>query len=265
MNGKAKKILRLDVLLVEKGLAPNLDKARAYIGAGKVRIDGLLADKSGHLVPLDSTIEISNPPQPYVSRGGVKLAHALEHFSINVSGLIGMDVGASTGGFTDCLLKNGAVRIYAVDVGYGQLDWTLRNDNRVVVMERTNIRYLAPQAIGEQIDIVTADTSFISLKKVIPATMRIIHPGSMIIALIKPQFEVDRTKIEKGGIIKNSLLHQEVLDDLTVFFKNNLNLEIMGLIRSPILGVKGNTEFLIYMRLKHQTSENTLKFQYKMV
>ncbi len=257
MNDKAKKILRLDMLLVEKALAPDIDRARAYIGAGKVRVNGILTDKSGHLLPLHSRVEVATPVHPYVSRGGVKLAHAIEHFSISVAGLTCIDVGASTGGFTDCLLKNGAARVYAVDVGYGQMDWTLRNDQRVVTLERTNVRYLAPEAINEQIDIATVDTSFISLKKVVPAILHFLRPDGIIIALIKPQFEIARTKIEKGGIVKWDFLHQEVLDDLSGFFRNNLALEIKGLIRSPITGIKGNAEFLIHMSLKDPKNKIT--------
>lgn len=246
----AKKNLRLDLLLVEKNLASSIEDARALIGAGKIRVNGLLSDKAGDIVKTDSIIEIS-APHPYVSRGGVKLAHALDHFSIGVSGLICMDVGASTGGFTDCLLKKGAKKVYAVDVGYGQLDWMLRNDPRVVVLERTNIRHLSREAVCEAIDIATIDTSFISLKIVIPALFQFLRPGGKIIALIKPQFELQKTKVERGGIVRNPVFHQEILDDLTCFFKNNLGLTIIGIVRSPILGTKGNAEFLIYMQTKN--------------
>jgi 23S rRNA (cytidine1920-2'-O)/16S rRNA (cytidine1409-2'-O)-methyltransferase len=246
----AKKNLRIDLLLVKRGLVPTIDKAQALIGAGKVRVNGFLSDKAGAIVPIGSNIEISMPLHPYVSRGGVKLAHALDHFSIGVSGLICMDVGASTGGFTDCLLKNGAEKIYAVDVGYGQLDWRLRNDPRVAVLERTNIRQLTCEAVCDAIDMATIDVSFISLKTIMPALLRFMRPGGKIVALIKPQFEVAKVKIEKGGIVRNPVFQQEVLDDLACFFKNNLGLDIIGVVRSPILGIKGNTEFLIYMQTK---------------
>ena len=246
----AKKNLRIDLLLVERGLAPAIDKAQALIGGGKVRVNGLLSDKAGAIVPIDSVIEISRPLHPYVSRGGVKLAYAIDHFSIWVTGLICMDVGASTGGFTDCLLKNGAEKIYAVDVGYGQLDWRLRNDPRVVVLERTNIRCLSRETVCDAMDMAAIDASFISLKTVMPALLRFMRPGGKIVALIKPQFEVAKTKIEKGGIVRNPVFQQEILDDLTCFFKNNLGLDIIGVVRSPILGIKGNAEFLIYMQTK---------------
>ncbi|MGQ9812024.1 MAG: TlyA family RNA methyltransferase [Dissulfurimicrobium sp.] len=248
----AKKNLRIDLLLVEKGLVPAIDKAQALIGAGKVRVNGFLCDKAGATVPVDANIEISRPLYPYVSRGGVKLAHAIDHFSIRVAELICMDVGASTGGFTDCLLKNRAKKVYAVDVGYGQLDWTLRNDPRVVILERTNIRRLTCKAVYDKIDMATIDVSFISLKTIMPALLRFMRPGGRIVALIKPQFEVAKAKIEKGGIVRNPFFQQEVLDDLTCFFKNNLALDIIGIVRSPILGRKGNTEFLMYMQTKKE-------------
>ncbi|MGB9712075.1 TlyA family RNA methyltransferase [Dissulfurimicrobium hydrothermale] len=248
----AKKKIRLDLLLVKRGLAPAVDKAQALIGAGKVKVNGLLSDKAGTAVLIDSDIEITTPSHPYVSRGGIKLIHALSYFSINVSGLICMDVGASTGGFTDCLLKNGALKVYAVDVGYGQMDWVLRNDPRVVLMERTNIRHLPGDAIRDPIEIAAVDVSFISLKAVTPALLRFMKPGGKIVALIKPQFEVARERVERGGIVKDPASRQEAVDDLIHFFKYDLGLDVIGVTPSPILGIRGNTEFLIYMQVNNR-------------
>jgi 23S rRNA (cytidine1920-2'-O)/16S rRNA (cytidine1409-2'-O)-methyltransferase len=205
-------------------------------------------DKPGNRFSADTPIELSEVINPYVSRGGLKLAHALETFEFDVKGLVCMDVGASTGGFTDCLLQNGASMVYAVDVGYGQLDWRLRNDERVISLERTNIRYLSQDALDDKkISLSVIDTSFISLRLVIPAILSFMHKESFIIALIKPQFEVGKGKVGKGGIVKDPKLHQMVLNEM-VLFCDKLKLVVMGITLSPILGAKGNKEFFMLIK-----------------
>ncbi len=244
---RAKVLLRLDQLLVQKGLAQSRAKAQALVLAGKVLVNGHSALKPGHRYPQDSNIALTGTDCPYVSRGGLKLSHALSHFDICVKGLVCMDVGASTGGFTHCLLLNGAKLVYAIDVGYGQLDWGLRNDPRVVVLERTNIRYLDPSKVEILVDLVTIDTSFISLKLVIPCVLRYLGNRGQIIALIKPQFEVGRDKVGKGGIVRDPRLHKEVISDLETFFTQEIGLTFTGVVPSPILGAKGNREFLVHL------------------
>ena len=240
----AKELLRLDLLLLQKGLATSRNQAQALIYAGKVRVKGRIIDKAGNRFSADTQIELAEILNPYVSRGGLKLAHALESFAVDVHGLVCMDVGASTGGFTDCLLQKGVAKVYAVDVGYGQLDWRLRNDKRVVPIERTNIRYLPPDALDSHIYLAVIDTSFISLRLVIPSILPFMHRGSRIIALVKPQFEVGKGKVGKGGIVKDPKLHHKVLDRL-ILFCNKLKLTVIGITPSPILGAKGNKEFLM--------------------
>ncbi len=244
----AKKKSRLDRLLVERGLAETRNKAQALIGAGQIRVDGKLVDKAGQNVPIHAELEILTPGISFVGRGGVKLEHGLDYFGIDVGGLVCMDVGASTGGFTDCLLQRGAKRVYAVDVGYGQLDWRLRNDPRVVVMERTNIRSLPPNSLPEKIKLVTIDTSFISLKIVVPAAILHMAETGMIIALIKPQFEVGKGLVGKGGIVRDPAMHKRVIEDLEAFFRDKVGLVVCGVTPSPIYGAKGNKEFLIYLK-----------------
>ena len=237
---------RLDTLLVERNLAPSRQKAQALIGAGQVEVDGRIFDKAGSPVPNDCRIEIRGKPLPYVSRGGVKLAAGLAHFNIRPQDFICADVGASTGGFTDCLLQNGAKRVYAIDVGYGQLDWKLRQDPRVVVMERTNARNLKPGDIPESLDLAVIDASFISLKLLLPALLPLFREQVSILALIKPQFEVGKGRVGKGGVVRDPELHNEVLETITSFIKE-LALKSAGIIPSPILGPKGNREFLIHL------------------
>ena len=210
-----------------------------------MRGDGRLVDKAGHRFSVDARIEITTNLHNYVGRGGLKLEHALDYFAINPQGLVCMDVGASTGGFTDCLLKGGAAKVYAVDVGYGQLDWRLRNNKRVVTLERTNIRYLSPGALDSLIHLVTVDTSFISLRLVIPPVMLHMHRQGCIIALVKPQFEVGKKEIGRHGIVKDPKLHQMVLESLKGFFSDELGLTVSGITPSPILGTKGNREFFM--------------------
>lgn len=240
-------LLRLDMLLVERGLAPSRTYSQAIIGAGKVRVNGRVIDKSGARFPRDISVEVVSPPHPYVSRGGVKLEHALNYFSLSVEGLTCLDVGASTGGFTDCLLKRGAASVYAVDVGYGQLAWSLRQDPRVHLLERTNIRRMPPGFMLPEVSFVTVDTSFISLKLVIPAILSLVSGRCRILPLVKPQFEVGKGKVGRGGIVRDPALHEQVLSDLSSFFTKDLGLDVKGLTRSPIPGAKGNTEFFFYL------------------
>ena len=244
--------IRLDILLLEKDLAPTRQKAQALITAGQVLVNGKLADKAGTMVDDSVTVEIKESC-PYVSRGGYKLEAGLEFFNIKPAGFVCLDIGASTGGFSDCLLKNGAAKVYAVDVGYGQLAWELRHDPRIVVMERTNARYLAPENLGEVIDFAVIDASFISLKLLIPPLLTLFRNRISILALIKPQFEVGRGKVGKGGVVRDPALHRAVIDEIGSFCKT-LGLESRGVIPSPILGPKGNREFLIHL-VKGQEQE----------
>ncbi len=235
---------RVDLLLVKRGLAPTRARARSLIMAGAVYADGTRVEKAGTVVKEGSTIVVKDSALKYVSRGGIKLEEALRGFKIDVSDKVALDIGASTGGFTDCLLKHGAKRVYAVDVGYGQLDFKLRQDPRVAVMERVNARYLKPEDIGESVDISTIDVSFISLTKVIPPVSKILKPEGILIALIKPQFEVGKGEVGKGGIVREESKHEEVINKITSFLEE-LNFKILGVIPSPILGADGNKEFLV--------------------
>ncbi|MFU8818433.1 MAG: TlyA family RNA methyltransferase [Desulfurivibrio sp.] len=239
---------RLDKLLVARGLAPNLPRAQGLIAAGLVRLGDQVLDKAGTAVVSDAPLTIKENPCPYVSRGGLKLVGALDHFSIDPGGLVCLDIGASTGGFSDCLLQRGAARVYAVDVGYGQLAWKLRQDPRVVVMERTNARHLAPGDLPATIDLAVIDASFISLKLLLPPIMAFLRPGARIIALIKPQFEVGRGEVGKGGVVRDQVLQEEVVAKLRKFALE-LKLDWVGVVPSPILGPKGNREFLACMTI----------------
>lgn len=238
---------RIDTLLVEKKLCPSRQRAKALIMAGRVLVDQSLCDKPGAQFPEDTRITVKGDDLPYVSRGGLKLQAALEANRIDCSGMICLDVGASTGGFTDCLLQNGADKVFAVDVGYGQLAWTLRQDERVVAIERTNIRSMNPALITCPVDLITIDTSFISLKIVVPAIVPFLKSDGIILALIKPQFEAGKGKVGKGGVIRDSAIHAEIIEDLRVFFFRQ-SLFCGPVIPSPILGPKGNREFLAYIR-----------------
>lgn len=235
---------RLDTVLVERGLTDTRAKARAVIMAGSVYVDGVRTDKAGALVVEGSNVEVRDNSLKYVSRGGLKLEAALRQFGIDPAGKVAADIGASTGGFTDCLLKSGAAKVYAVDVGYGQLDWKLRNDPRVIVKEKLNARYIKPDDIGEPVDIVVIDVSFISLKMIIPPALALLKPGGVLVALIKPQFEVGKGEVGKGGIVRDETKHREVVDKITEFVKS-LGLGVLGVIPSPIEGAEGNKEFLI--------------------
>lgn len=244
--GIAVKKLRLDKLLLQRNLVESRQKAQGLIVAGLVWVDGQRCDKAGSQVKDDCLIEIKGKECPFVSRGGLKLAKGLPFFNIDPDGLVCADIGASTGGFTDCLLQNGAAKVFAVDVGYGQLDWRLRQDPKVVVMERTNARYLTPDDIGEAIDLAVIDAAFISLKILLPPLLPLFRNQASILALIKPQFEVGRDKIGKGGVVRDPALHQEVVDDILAFIET-IGLVSQGVTDSPILGPKGNKEFLIHM------------------
>ncbi|MGA2404885.1 MAG: TlyA family RNA methyltransferase [Syntrophobacteraceae bacterium] len=241
----AKSSARLDKLLVDRGLAPTRERAQSLVLAAKVIVNGRILTKAGQKVPEDSEVRIIGDALPYVSRGGLKLEHAIRAFSIEVSGRTAMDVGASTGGFTDCLLSFGACRVYAVDVGYGQLALKLRNDPRVVVLERKNIRYLPAELVPEPVQIATIDTSFISLKLVIPAVLNFLEAEGVLVALIKPQFEAGREQASRGGgVIRDPRIHEDVCTMLAEFTAG-LGFEVVGIIPSPILGPKGNREFLM--------------------
>ncbi|MCP4681424.1 MAG: TlyA family RNA methyltransferase [Desulfobacterales bacterium] len=237
---------RLDQLLVQKGLAESREKAKAAIMAGLVQVDGIRIDKAGRLVPSSASISLKQAFPPYVSRGGLKLEAALKHFPVDVKDKVLLDVGASTGGFTDCLLRNGAQKVIAVDVGYGQLDWKLRNDPRVTVLEKTNIRYLNPADLDTSINGAVIDVSFISLRLVVPPVSNLLEKHAFIIALIKPQFEVKKGQVGKGGVVRDPDLHQEVIVGLKTFFETS-GWTVQGHIASPILGPKGNREFPIYL------------------
>lgn len=237
---------RLDLLLVERGLIESRELARRQIMAGEVLVDERVVDKPGRPVPVDATVRVKSLP-PYVSRGGGKLAAALEQFALDVTDLIAVDVGASTGGFTDCLLQHGAAHVYAVDVGYGQLAWSLRQDARVTVLERTNVRYLEALPGGATVDLAVIDASFISLSLVLPATLRLLQPEAQIVALIKPQFEAGREQVGKGGVVRDAKVHRAVLEE-TVALAESLGLDVCGLMASPVVGPAGNVEFLIWLR-----------------
>jgi 23S rRNA (cytidine1920-2'-O)/16S rRNA (cytidine1409-2'-O)-methyltransferase len=238
---------RLDRLVVERGLAPTRQRARSLIMAGSILVDRRPSDKPGTLVSPDAWVERKGDDIPYVSRGGLKLAAALAHFPVETAGGICLDVGASTGGFTDCLLQHGAVQVYAVDVGYGQMAWKLRQDPRVTVVERTNIRRLGNDQIPVAVDLITIDVSFISLRIVVPAAARFLRPGGSMIALVKPQFEVGKGKVGKGGVVRDPAQHEAVLAELSAFFAE-LGFACSAPLPSPILGPKGNREFLMWLK-----------------
>lgn len=238
---------RLDVLLVKRGLAESREKAKAVIMTGNVFVDGQREDKAGQTFPDTAQIVVKGKKMKYVSRGGYKLERAMESFPIDLIGNVCMDVGSSTGGFTDCMLQNGAKLVYAIDVGTNQLAWKLRQDERVVSMEKTNIRYVTPEDIGEAVDFVSIDVAFISLTKVLPAVMELMKEGAQIVCLIKPQFEAGREKVGKKGVVREPEIHIEVIEQITAFTKE-MGFSILGLDHSPIRGPEGNIEYLLYMR-----------------
>ena len=237
---------RLDVELVRRGLAPSRQKAQALILAGQVRVDGRRAEKAGEPVKEGAGIEVIEG-LPYVSRGGLKLKAALDNFNISVSGLVCADIGASTGGFTDCLLKEGAGKVYAVDVGYGLIDQRLREDPRVIVMERVNFRHAGAGFMGEPVDFASVDVSFISLKLILPSISLNLRPGGQVVALVKPQFEVGRENVGKGGIVKDEGARERAAREICEFAES-LGFELSGRMESPIKGAKGNIEYLLYLR-----------------
>ena len=236
--------VRIDKFLFDTGFAATIESSRALIMAGKVLVNGQKIDKAGALIDADADIRIVGEEIKYVSRGGIKLEKAILEFEADVKDKVCIDVGASTGGFTDCLLQSGAKKVYALDVGYGLLAWKLRNDPRIVNIEKTNIRYLDKSLIKEKADIITIDASFISLTKVIPVIIDLLKPRGIVIALIKPQFELKRWDVGNGGIVKDEAMHMEAVDKIKDF-TITLGLEIKGVIESPILGQKGNREFFI--------------------
>jgi 23S rRNA (cytidine1920-2'-O)/16S rRNA (cytidine1409-2'-O)-methyltransferase len=237
---------RLDVLLVEKGFFDSRERAQKSIMAGEIFVDGIRIDKSGEKVKKNADIVFKGEVMPYVSRGGFKLEKAIKAFNIELRDRVCMDIGASTGGFTDCMLQNGASKVYAIDVGYGQFAWKLRVDPRVVCMERTNIRYVKPEDIGELCDFASIDVSFISLTKVLPAALNLLNGEGFIVALIKPQFEAGREKVGKKGVVRDKAVHKEVIYKIVNFVKKE-GINIIDVEYSPIKGPEGNIEYLIYM------------------
>jgi 23S rRNA (cytidine1920-2'-O)/16S rRNA (cytidine1409-2'-O)-methyltransferase len=238
---------RLDVLLVKKGLAPSREKAKIMIMEGNVFVAGQREDKAGSTFPEDAVIEVRGSSLKYVSRGGLKLEKALASFPIDLNGCVCMDIGASTGGFTDCMLQNGAVKVYAIDVGYGQLAWKLRSDERVVCMEKTNFRYVTDEQIKEPVDFASVDVSFISLSKILPVAFPLLKEDGKMACLIKPQFEAGREKVGKKGVVRDPKVHEEVINN--VFgFAAEAGFYVCGLEYSPVRGPEGNIEYLMYLR-----------------
>lgn len=238
---------RLDILLVNRGLAPSREKAKAVIMSGIVYVDGQKEDKPGASFPSSAAVEVRGATLKYVSRGGLKLEKAMKCFPISLEGKVCMDVGSSTGGFTDCMLQNGARKVYAVDVGHGQLDWKLRNDERVVCMERTNIRYVTPDDIPDRIRFSSIDVSFISLTKVLGPVKALLSEDGQVVALIKPQFEAGREKVGKKGVVREKSTHLEVIDTV-LCHAQELGFEIRGLEYSPVKGPEGNIEYLVHLQ-----------------
>ncbi len=252
---KARGKQRLDLLLVERGMVESREQARRLIMAGDVLVGDQVSDKPGRVLPVDAPLRVRKP-LPYVSRGGQKLAAALDAFARDVTGKVALDVGASTGGFTDCLLQHGAKQVFAVDVGYGQLAWKLRADPRVVALERTNIRHLAQLPDGTRADLAVIDASFISLALVLPPTLNLLTPDAEIIALIKPQVEAGQEDVGKGGVVRDVKVHRRVLQE-TLDLAASLGLTVAGLIASPLLGPAGNVEFLVWLRRNGEGAPDT--------
>ncbi|MEN8075641.1 TlyA family RNA methyltransferase [Clostridioides difficile] len=241
----ASKKERLDILLVEKGICESREKAKTNIMAGLIFVDGQRVDKAGEKVKVDADIVFKGEKLKYVSRGGLKLEKAMNTFGINLANKVCMDIGASTGGFTDCMLQNDASKVFAVDVGYGQFAWKLRTDERVVCMEKTNIRYVTPQDIGIALDFASIDVSFISLRTIMPAVKELLGPKGEVVALIKPQFEAGRDKVGKKGVVREKSVHLEVINTIITFLLEN-DFNVLGLSYSPIKGPEGNREYLVY-------------------
>ena len=245
---------RLDVLLVEKGLAPSREKAKAIIMAGIVYVDGNKEDKAGTTFPENAVIEVKGKTLPYVSRGGLKLEKAMQKFPITLSGKVCMDVGSSTGGFTDCMLQNGATKVYAIDVGHGQLAWKLRNDERVVCMEKTNIRYVVPEDIDELAAFSSIDVSFISLTKGLLPVKNLLTEDGQVVCLIKPQFEAGREKVGKKGVVRDRAVHEEVIR-MVMDYASSIDFYPLALDFSPVKGPEGNIEYLLFLSKNKQDQE----------
>jgi len=240
--------LRVDQILVDRGLVESRTRAQALILAGKVFSGEARVDKAGQMLRLDTPLEVRGQEHPWVSRGGIKLAHAIDHFTLDPAGLVAIDVGASTGGFTDVLLQKGAAKVYAVDVGHGQLAWKLRQDERVVVMERTNARHLTDEQISEAVQAVVCDASFIGLRTVLPAALARVNSGGWAVALIKPQFEAGPGLVGKGGVVRDPQVHRDVCDTIRHWWSGLEGWEVLGVEASPITGPEGNREFLVVAR-----------------
>ncbi len=242
---------RLDVLMVNNGLAASRELAKAYIMAGDVYVDGNKEDKAGTKVDVNANIELRGKVMPYVSRGGYKLEKAMEVFPVTIEGKICMDIGSSTGGFTDCMLQNGASKVYSIDVGYGQLAWKLRNDERVVCMEKTNVRYITEEQVPDKPQFASVDVSFISLTKVIPPALNVMSDDAQLVCLIKPQFEAGREKVGKKGVVRDKKVHEEVILKI-IDFAFEIGLNVIGIDFSPIKGPEGNIEYLIMLDKKNE-------------
>ena len=251
---------RLDVLLVSRGLAESREKAKAIIMSGNVYVDGQKEDKAGSNFPAEAVIEVRGNTLKYVSRGGLKLEKAMENFDVTLAGKICMDVGSSTGGFTDCMLQNGAVKVYAVDVGHGQLAWKLRNDERVVCMEKTNIRYVTPEDVADKINCSSTDVSFISLTKVLGPVKELLADDGQIVCLIKPQFEAGREKVGKHGVVRDSAVHLEVIEKV-IDFAISIGFEVLNLEFSPVKGPEGNIEYLLHLQKHTEGSYTDVPFE----
>ena len=249
---------RLDILTTEKGLFDSREKAKASIMAGVVYVDGIRVDKPGTSVDETAEITVKEDLCPYVSRGGLKLEKALKTWDFALEGVKAVDIGASTGGFTDCMLQNGARQVFCIDVGYGQLDWTLRNDDRVVNMEKCNVRYLDVDELGRDVDFISIDVSFISLKLVFPVAAELLHDEGCLVCLVKPQFEAGREQVGKKGIVRDPAVHKEVIENVIGYGEEN-GLYSWGLTYSPVTGTKGNIEFLLFM--KKQKCDNTVEVE----
>lgn len=246
---------RIDILLVEKGIITSRERAKTNIMAGKIFVDGHRVDKVGEKVNVEAEIIFKGEDIPYVSRGGLKLEKAMKSFDITLDNKVCMDIGASTGGFTDCMLQNNASKVFAVDVGYGQFAWKLRTDERVVCMERTNIRYVTPEEIGEALDFASIDVSFISLKTIMPATVNLLKYDGEVVALIKPQFEAGRDKVGKKGVVRDISVHKEVVTTIVNYLISK-ELNVLGLSYSPIKGPEGNREYLVYFTKNKEKLSN---------
>ena len=244
---------RLDILLTQRGLAESRAKAQALIMSGQVYVDGQKADKAGAAFTDEAQLEVRGSACPYVSRGGLKLEKALTAFGVNPAGMVCSDSGASTGGFTDCLLQHGAKKVFAIDVGYGQLAWSVRSDSRVIVMERTNIRYVTPEDLGEPLDLSVVDVSFISLKLVLPVIRRLLKPNGQVLCLIKPQFEAGKDLVGKKGVVRDPAVHRQVLEDFAAL-AGSLEFALLDMTFSPVKGPDGNVEFLAHLALGASTA-----------